>query len=135
MSPCACFFAGDPARVTRARGDLAVERNGQLEMNERPAGPHEMNVGFVQSRRFIGQQAGANFDARFAQMSKATTGNLRIWIFNGRDDAFDSRFDERIGARWCAAVMRVRFQRNVRGAAARSRSPACSSAIVSACFT
>ena len=91
-------------------------------MNERPASPHEMNVGFVQSRRFVSQQARRHLDVRLAQVRKATSGNFWIGIFDWRDDAFDSGCDQRIGARGCAAVMRVRFQRNVNSRGRRSRS-------------
>jgi len=37
-------------------------------MNKRTARVHEMNVGLVQSRRFIGHQPSANFDACFTQL-------------------------------------------------------------------
>jgi len=92
-------------------------------MNERPAGPHKMNVRFVQTRSFVSQQAGRYFDACLAQMRKATTGNFWIGIFDRRDDAFDSGGYQRVGTRRGAAVMRVRFQRNVTVAAV-ARAPA-----------
>src|SRR5712692_886866 len=82
-------------------------------MNKRLNGSHEMNVGFVQSRCFISQQASRHLDPCFPQMSKATAGNSWVWIFDRRDDALDSCLDQRIGARGCAAIMRVRFERNV----------------------
>src|SRR5260370_7147530 len=107
------FCAGDPARIAANRRHLAVERDGEFQMNERPASSHEMNVCLVQTRRFIRQQASRHLDARFPQMSKATAGNFWVWIFDRGDDALDSCLDQRIGARGGAAEMRVRFQRNV----------------------
>src|ERR1700681_822922 len=89
-------------------------------MNVRPAGPHEMNVSLIQSRSFGGQQTGVNFNSRCAQMSKAATGNLRVGIFDGCDDTFDSRFDKRVRTGLGAAAMRVRFQRDVSSSTARS---------------
>src|SRR6266545_7875436 len=89
-------------------------------MNVRPASAHEMNVRLIQSRGFFAKQPGAYFYAGFAQISKAATGNLWIRIFNGRDNPFDSRLEQRIGARLRAPVVRMRFQRNIGGTTARS---------------
>ena len=91
-------------------------------MNERPAGAHEMNVGFIQMRCFVRQHARSHFDACLAQVRKATTGNFWIGIFDRRHYAFDSGLDERVGAGLSAALMRVRFQRDVSGRCRRSRS-------------
>src|SRR5205807_5537745 len=52
-------------------------------------------------------------------MSKASTRNSRVRIFDWRDDAFDSCFDQRVGAWVCAPLMRVRFERNVSSSPAR----------------
>src|SRR5437588_8856121 len=82
-------------------------------MNKRTARAHEMNVGFVQSRSFIRHQTRANIDACFTQMSKAASRNLRIRIFDGRHDAFDSRLDQCLSARRCAAMMCVWFERDI----------------------
>src|SRR6267142_1301816 len=91
-------------------------------MNERPASPHKMNVGFVQTRCFVSQQPRRYFDACLTQVRKATAGNFWIRIFNRCDDAFDSGGYQRVGARRGAAVMRVRFQRNVNRRGGRSSS-------------
>jgi hypothetical protein len=52
-------------------------------------------------------------------MSKTTARHFRIWIFDGSYETFDSGFDQSFGARLCAALVRVRLERNI------SRSPAC----------
>src|SRR5438093_11249458 len=86
-------------------------------MNNRPARAHEVQVGLVQLPRFLSQQAGADFDSGCAKMCKAAPGNLWIRIFDRRYDPFDSGCNQCIGAWWSAAVMSVRFERNVsRGA-------------------
>src|SRR2546425_2613408 len=82
-------------------------------MNKRTALAHEMNVGFVQSRSFLDHQPNANIDAGFTQMSKAASRNFWIRIFDGRNDAFDSGFDKRFSARRRAAMMCVRFKRDI----------------------
>src|SRR5205809_134954 len=82
-------------------------------MNKRTARAHEMNVGFVQSRSFLGHQPNANIDACFTQMSKAASRNLWIRIFDWGNDAFDSRFDKHFSARRRAAMMCMRFKRDI----------------------
>src|SRR2546426_9109122 len=82
-------------------------------MNKRTARAHEMNVGFVQSRSFPGHKPRADFDAGLAQMSKAASRNLWVRVFDGRNDAFDSRFDKHFSARRRAAMMCMRFKRDI----------------------
>ena len=113
------FFTRDPTRVAGARGNLAVERNRQFQMNEWTTGLHEMNVRFVQLRSFTGHQTGANHDARFAQVSKAPARNLRIWIFSGRYHAPNSCFDQGLCAWRGAPLMSMRLERNVGSTAPR----------------
>src|SRR6058998_3405881 len=67
-------------------------------MNKGTARAHEMNVGFVQSRSFLDHKPRVDFDAGLAQMSKA---------------AFDSRFDKHFSARRRAAMMCMRFKRDI----------------------
>src|SRR5437870_8677939 len=88
-------------------------------MNEWTSGPHEMDVRFIQLRSFTSHQAGANHDARFAQVSKAPARNLRIWIFNGRYYAPNSCFDQGLCARRGAPLMSMRLERNVDSTATR----------------
>ena len=68
-------------------------------MNEWPAAAHEVNVRFIQSGGFSGQAAGADFNPGVAQTGKAATGNLRVGIFNRRDDAFDTGVNQQLSAR------------------------------------
>src|SRR4026207_144488 len=87
-------------------------------MHERQRGRHVMQIGFVDVRRFVTQQTCLNVYACRTQVSKAFSGNLRIAIFDGRNDTLDARSAERVGAGGGAAVMCVWFERDVSGAAA-----------------
>src|SRR5260370_13330862 len=51
-------------------------------------------------------------------MRKATSRDFRIRIFDRRDDAFDSRFDQRVSAGRSAALMRMWLKRNICGSSA-----------------
>ena len=66
------LFACDPAGIAGAGGDLAVKRDGQLQMHEWTTCTHVMNVRFIQACAFVNEEVGANFDTGGAQMSKAT---------------------------------------------------------------
>src|SRR3989442_5402888 len=89
-------------------------------MHKPTARAHAMNVSFVQAPRFIGHQSRANFDSRFTQMSKAASRNLWVRVFDGRNDAFDSRFDKHFSARRRAAMMCVWFKRDISRGASRA---------------
>src|SRR6185369_284053 len=77
-----------------------------------------MKVSFVYVRGFLTHQAGLDLDTGRAQMRVTLAGNFWVEIFDGRYDAFDAGSNQRVSARRCAAVMGVRFERDVGRAAA-----------------
>ena len=79
-------------------------------MHKRPASAHVVQVRFVDLRRFIGQQTCIDPQPSRTEMRETFAGNLWIEIFNGRDDAFDPRRNQRIGAGRCTAVVCVWFE-------------------------
>jgi hypothetical protein len=109
----------NPTRVARARGDLSVKRHCQFQVNERPARSHEVKVLFVLSCGFSTQQSDFNINADRSQVLKTSSGNFGIGILNRRDNSNDAGSDQRIRTRGCAAVMRMRFKRDVGGRAFR----------------
>src|SRR5438105_202026 len=113
MSAGSGLFTGDPARISAVCRDFSIQRHSHLQMNKRSASSHEMDVCFIQSRRFVSQQTCADFNAGLAQMRKAATGDFRIGIFYRRDETFDSDFDQSVSARRGAAMMSMRLKRNV----------------------
>src|ERR1700674_1163880 len=91
-----CFLTRDPTRVAGSGGNLSVKRHSHFQMHKGTADKHRMDVGFIQQKSLALENANADFDARLAQVGKAASGNFWIWIFNRRDDAFDSACDQRI---------------------------------------
>ena len=69
--------------------------------------------------RFLGADADIDGDAGRAQPRVARAGNLRIGIFDRRDDPGHAGGDDRVGARRRLAEMRARLERDVEGRAAR----------------
>jgi len=66
------------------------------------------------------QKPDRDFDAGLAQPLEPAPGDERVRVFDGRDDAPDARAYQRLGAGRRAARVRVRFERDVGGRAARS---------------
>jgi hypothetical protein len=69
--------------------------------------------------RFLGANADIDGDAGRAQPRVASAGNLRVWIFERRDDPGHARGDDRVGARRRLAVVRARLEGDVEVGAAR----------------
>ena len=73
---------------------------------------------FVEPRAFIGKRADLDLDARGTQMIETAARNERIRVLDRANDAADSGVYQRLGARRCFTVVVVRFERNIRSAAA-----------------
>src|ERR1041384_3059636 len=118
MRPYTRLRSGEPTRVSCASRDFSIKRNCQLQMNERHPCRHVVQVRFVDLLRFLAQQPDLNCNACRAEMSESFAGNFWIEILDWRHDTLDSRSDQRISARRCATVMRVRFERDICSATA-----------------
>ena len=69
-----------------------------------------MQICLVDLRRLIYEQASLHFQPGGTEMRETFTGNFWIEILDWRNDAFDSRRDQRVGAWRRAAMMGMRFE-------------------------
>src|SRR5207247_2651618 len=92
------LLAGDPARLARAGGDLAVEADGELRGHEGTAGGAVLDVELVQTPRAVLVEANGGVDAGLLERSDA--GSVDAWVGVGhRDDgAADAGLDQCTGA-------------------------------------
>ena len=74
--------------------------------------------GLIQRFGFFFQNAGGNGDSGIAQTLKPFTGNQRIGILHAGNDAADPGRDDGVGASSGAALMRARFEVDVKSCAA-----------------
>jgi hypothetical protein len=91
-------------------------------MNEGATLAYAVNIFFVEARSFARKKAGLDFQSGATKMREASTGDLRVRVFYGRDYALYSCFYQGVSARGSAAMMSVRLKRNISGAAARTLS-------------
>ena len=113
-------IAGYPPARTIGTRNAAVERSRELEGDERPTS-HLPRPPGCHRRACLGSQ-GANdhLDPGIAQACDACAIGARIGILRRDDDARDPRGDQRVAARRSArAVVRARFECNIRGGTAR----------------
>ena len=91
-------------------------------MHERPLLFVPADKFFVLLCSFVGKNSGHNLKTCISQCLKTTPRNQRIRIFDGTNDSFDSCVNESFRTGLRLAVMRVRFERNIRRAAFRQMS-------------
>ena len=101
---------GDPLGMAVPRGDAAVQRLGQLEQHEGPAGCPVVDVGGVQLPRFRFEEARLHGDALRAQPFDSLARNAPVRIGHGDVDAGDARRDDRVRARRRAAPVAAGLQ-------------------------
>ena len=111
--------AGDPAAIVVGRGDLAVERDGGFQGDQRAAGAHEVEERLVQFFGFGGEFRGhLDFDAGSRSSRNPAAGHARIGVGDGRHHTRHAGVNQRAGARRRAAVVRAGFQIDVESGAA-----------------
>ena len=103
VRPRPAGLVGDPLRVARAGGDLAVQRHRRLEQHPRPPGARVLAEGLVDQPGAVGELAvgDVDLDALVAQDPQAAAGRLLARVVGGDDDAARSR---RRGSRRCTAA-------------------------------
>ena len=95
------------------RGNAAVQRLGQLEQHERPAGLPVMDIGRVQCPGFRFEETGFHGYALRAQPFDPFAGHAPVRIGHGDVDPGDARCDDRVRARRRAALVAAGFQGDV----------------------
>ena len=109
---------GDPARVAARGCDAAVERDGELERDERPAAEHVRTIAGGQEPRLVRTRPDHDRDARAPELRDAAAAHAGVGIDHGHDDAPEPEADERVRAGRRAPVVRARLEGDVeRGAA------------------
>jgi hypothetical protein len=98
---------------------LAIESDGGLQRNQRPAGNDPAGECFIQASRFSLAKTCIDGDSRGAQLFEAAAGYHRIRVRHRRFDARNARRDQRLRARPGAAGVAARFQIDVKGCPAR----------------
>src|SRR5262249_1662771 len=117
-SPIGCSKRRRVTRFSGWRRDLAVERHGGLQRNERYTLPNEFGESFVQLLCFLVQAAGNDFDAGCPQAFEPFASHLRIWVLHRGHNSVDSGCDHSVSARRCASLVRAWFQIDVEGCTA-----------------
>ena len=113
-------LAGDPAAIVVGGGDFAVQGDGGLEGDQGARGAHEVEEGFVELLGFGGELGGdLDLDAGRAEPGKALSGDQRVGVCDGRDDARHAGLDQGVDAGRSAAVVGAGFQVEIEGSAAR----------------
>ena len=110
------LWAGDPLGVTGVGGDLAIERHGVLDGDERCAGGDLLSERLVELpgtfRLFL-----HNHDAGGSQFVSPFAGYIRVGVDDSVMDFGDAGSDDSFGARWGAAPGATWFQSGVEGGA------------------
>src|SRR3954453_83627 len=112
------FTAGQSCRDAAVHRDAPVEGRRQLEMNERPLILMPADKLFIQLCRLVSQHAGNDLDTGGSQRLKTASRNEWVWIVDRANHPFNAGADEGPGTRRCFAVVVVRFERDIGGAAA-----------------
>ena len=113
--------AADDHALALAPADHPVGGDGELEDDMRPVLGDAGDMPGMGKRRLVGEQIGGHRDAGGLEPRNAATIHPRVGIGHRHDDARDPRRDQRVGARRRVALVRARFQRDVKGRAARRR--------------
>ena len=116
---------GDPLALASRRGDPAVERACDLQMEKRPAGLHPRQEAGIDLGRLGGPLAHGDLDACRPQPFMSPPLHPWIGVLERRDDLGDAGRDQGVGTGRRAAMMRARFERDV-GRGALQRDAECS---------
>ena len=134
MNVCAGGFSSDVAGVGLScserggifgdavgGGDLAVECHGGLEGDEGKSGANELRETLVKVASFGFEDAFGDFDSGGAESVEAFTGDERIGIAHGGDDASDPGCDDGIGAGVGASAVTAGLEIDIESVAASLR--------------
>ncbi len=110
-------LAADPFRISRARGDFAVQRHGPLGVDVGFARGQQFQVGRIELPRIGLTNPRVHGDAGSAQARGPLAGHLGKRVFHGRHHPADARLDDGLGAGRRFALMAARFQRDIKRAA------------------
>ena len=109
----------NPRRFTIGGSHEAVFAHGQFERDMRaPATDARQKTG-IYIMRYIAHQPFMHFNSGLTQFFRAAPCNPRVGVVKRKENRFQTRRHQRIGARGGLAGMRARLQRDISRAAAR----------------
>ena len=99
-------LARDPAVVILRSRDFSVQRHRCLDGDQGETGFHEMRERLVELLGFVCVRPIHNYvNAGLHQFLKPGSGNQRIRVAHGGYNLLNAGFDDRVGARTCAALV------------------------------
>ena len=101
------------------RRDLAVERHGGFECDQRRAVTNVAGECLIQPASLLFQTSDFNVHSRGSQFFKSLSADLWIRIRHRRHHAMDAGGNQRVGARRRASLMSMRFEVDVKRCPAR----------------
>ena len=114
-------LAREPARGPVGGGNAAVDARCELRDDERTAGAAVMEIRRQLSRGPVGADPDHDVDPSRPQAREPRARDAGIGILERRDNARDPGLDQRVDARWRAAVVRARLERHEGGGTAGAR--------------
>ena len=115
MGVAAGLLSGDPPRGAGPRGDASVEALRKLEDDPRLSGPAVGEESGIVPFGIGGEESHLDVDARIAEAGEPASPHPFVGIFQGADDAADSRGNHGLGARGSGSVMGAGLQGYVEG--------------------
>ena len=110
-------FAGNPLAFAVGECGFAIERGGEFDGNKRAPCGDAAEETTVEHLRFFFADTFGNVNARRLQAGDALSGNERVGVAAGDDDAGDTGGNQRVGTGRGAALMRAGFEADVGGSA------------------
>ena len=108
-------FIADPAAVSGAGCELAVEGHCPFRGDVRAAGGEAFEVRGVEAARVGFEEAAFDGDSRVGELSEASAVNLGEGIAHGGDDAFDSGLNDGLDAGRGFSLVAAGFEGDVEG--------------------
>ena len=110
-------FAGNPLAFAVGECGFAIERGGEFDGNKRASCGDAAEETTVEHLRLFFTNTFSNFNASRLQAGDALSGNERVGVAAGDDDAGDTGGNQRVGTGRGAALMRAGFEADVGGGA------------------
>ena len=110
-------FAGNPLAFAVGECGFAIERGGEFDGDKRAPCSDAAEETAVERLRFFFADAFGDVNTRRLQAGDALSGNERVGVAAGDDDAGDASGNQRVGTGRGAALMRAGFEADVGGGA------------------
>ena len=111
-------FAGNPLAFAVGECGFAIERGGEFDGNKRAPCGDAAEETTVEHLRFFFADTFGDVNTRRLQVGDALSGNERVGVAAGDDDAGDASGNQRVGTGRGAALMRAGFKADIGGGAA-----------------